>query len=80
MTQEGEEVHTSNGSWTPTVLVVLLFVLKWLLTSQNNMAVGIRRFVQMKKLQMKRQFGFRDDSKYKMGAGDGANQKHKRQG
>ncbi len=29
---------------------------------------------------MKKQFGFRDESKYKMNAGDGANQRHKRQG
>ena len=32
------------------------------------------------KLKMKKKLGFRDDSKYKMGAGDGANQKYKRQG
>ena len=42
MTQE------ETGSWVPTVVVVLIFLLKWLLTSQNNTAVGIRRFVQMK--------------------------------
>jgi len=32
------------------------------------------------KVQWKKQLGYRDESKYKMGAGDGANQRHKRQG
>ena len=42
MTQE------ENGSLIPTILVVFLLILRWLLTSQHNTAVGIRRFVQMK--------------------------------
>mmetsp|Transcript_22818 Transcript_22818/g.28753 ORF Transcript_22818/g.28753 Transcript_22818/m.28753 type:complete len:82 (+) Transcript_22818:19-264(+) len=69
-----------TGSWTLTIVVIVIFLLKWLISSQNDTAVGLRRFTQMKKLRVKRQYGFRDESKYKMGAGDGANQKHKRQG
>mmetsp|Transcript_5549 Transcript_5549/g.7099 ORF Transcript_5549/g.7099 Transcript_5549/m.7099 type:complete len:84 (+) Transcript_5549:70-321(+) len=69
-----------SGSWTPSLIIVGLFVLKWLISSPSNTAVKIRRFAQMKKLQFKKKFGYRDETKYKMGAGDGANQKHKRQG
>ena len=32
------------------------------------------------RVQLKKKLGLRDDSKYKMSAGDGANQKYKRQG
>lgn len=34
----------------------------------------------MKLLKFKRKIGLRDETKYRMGAGDGANQNHKRQG
>jgi hypothetical protein len=37
-------------------------------------------YEQSKRVQLKKKLGYRDESKYKMGAGDGANQKYKRQG
>eukprot|EP00979_Chaetoceros_neogracilis_P001956 scaffold349_cov267-Chaetoceros_neogracile.AAC.51 len=77
-TTENEE--TVQGSWVPIIIVLVLLTLRWLLTSQGNVAVSIRRMMQMQKLRTKKKFGLRDDSKYKMGAGDGANQKYKRQG
>lgn len=43
-----EDLEATKGSWTPTIILILIFVLKWTMTSPNNTAVGIRRFVQMK--------------------------------
>jgi len=37
-----------SGSWTPSLIIVGLFVLKWLISSPSNTAVKIRRFAQMK--------------------------------
>mmetsp|Transcript_25583 Transcript_25583/g.37965 ORF Transcript_25583/g.37965 Transcript_25583/m.37965 type:complete len:80 (+) Transcript_25583:88-327(+) len=77
-TIENEDVL--KGSWAPTITVVIILIMRWLITSQGNLAVSLRRMMQMQKLQTKKKLGLRDDSKYKMGAGDGANQKYKRQG
>jgi len=77
---EIEATPDVKGSWTSTVVVILIIVMKWILQGEGNTPVSLRRWGQMKKLQMKKKMGFRDGSKYKMGAGDGANQRHKRQG
>ena len=37
-----------QGSWIPTMLIIAIFLLKWIMTSPNNKAVTIRRMIQMK--------------------------------
>lgn len=37
-------------------------------------------YKQSKRVHLKKKLGYRDESKYRMEAGDGANQKYKRQG
>lgn len=69
-----------EGSWIPTIVIILIFTARWLLTSQGDLAVSLRRMMQMRKIETKKKLGLRDDSKYKMGVGDGASQKYKRQG
>lgn len=69
-----------EGSWIPTIVIILIFTARWFFTSQGDLAVSLRRMMQMRKIETKKKMGLRDDSKYKMGVGDGASQKYKRQG
>eukprot|EP00536_Pseudo-nitzschia_multiseries_P009796 jgi/Psemu1/24294/gm1.24294_g len=65
----------AEGSWIPLLCVVVLLLLWWTSYSQSTRAVRTRRWYNTKKL------GLRDESIYRDGAaGDGANQRHKRQG
>mmetsp|Transcript_9517 Transcript_9517/g.17892 ORF Transcript_9517/g.17892 Transcript_9517/m.17892 type:complete len:142 (-) Transcript_9517:1059-1484(-) len=77
---EDYQEETTRGSWTATICIIIFLLVRWLFTSQREIALTFRRLFQMQLLQFKRKVGLRDDAKYKMGAGDGANQKHKRQG
>jgi hypothetical protein len=70
----------THGSWLPTLLIVSILLLRWILISPNDSAVRIRRWFGMQKVKWRKVLGFRDNSKYKMGAGDGANQRYTRQG
>mmetsp|Transcript_23991 Transcript_23991/g.28289 ORF Transcript_23991/g.28289 Transcript_23991/m.28289 type:complete len:80 (-) Transcript_23991:525-764(-) len=74
------EQDVVGGSWAPTIIIVIIVISRWLAFSQGDGAIRIRRCCQMQKIYWKKKLGFRDDSKYRMGAGDGANQKHVRQG
>lgn len=74
---EKEEVQ---GSWTPFILLTLLLLLRWLVYGESNGAVGIRRWYNMQRVQLRKRLGYRDESKYQMGAGEGAHQKYQRQG
>lgn len=69
-----------EGSWIPTIVIIVIFTARWLFTSQSDLAVSLRRMMQMRKIETKKKLGLRDESKYKMGVGDGASQKYKRQG
>ena len=71
-----------EGSWIPFIAIVLAGILWWVTYSASRTAVKIRRSMSSKRLQLKKKYGLRDDAKYKemKGAGDGANQKYKRQG
>ena len=77
---DGEE--DQEGSWIPFIAIVLAGLFWWISYSGSRTAVKIRRSASSKRLQMKKKYGLRDDVKYKemKGAGDGANQKYKRQG
>jgi hypothetical protein len=57
-----------------------MLILRWIVVSPNDNAVRIRRWIGMQKVKWRRTLGFRDNTKYKMGAGDGANQRYIRQG
>jgi hypothetical protein len=48
MDSSNDTSEGSEGSWMPTLVVVLLCVLKWLISSHSNTAIGLRRFLQMK--------------------------------
>jgi len=73
-------IQEEEGSWTPFIILTIILLLRWLAFSNGDVPVKFRRWYSMQKVQWKKQLGYRDESKYKMGAGDGANQRHKRQG
>mmetsp|Transcript_22393 Transcript_22393/g.21527 ORF Transcript_22393/g.21527 Transcript_22393/m.21527 type:complete len:80 (-) Transcript_22393:133-372(-) len=75
---EGSEEIT--GSWIPTLVLLSLLFLRWLVRGEGNTPVRLRRWYNMKRIHYKKKWGLRDEKKYKMGAGDGANQKFNRQG
>jgi hypothetical protein len=78
---EEEEEETPQGSWTPMIIVLLLVLIRWIVFGQGSIVpVRVRRWYNMKRVKMKKEMGYRDESKYKMKTGDGANQKYKRQG
>eukprot|EP00529_Nitzschia_sp_RCC80_P034375 CAMPEP_0113442090 /NCGR_PEP_ID=MMETSP0014_2-20120614/1429_1 /TAXON_ID=2857 /ORGANISM="Nitzschia sp." /LENGTH=105 /DNA_ID=CAMNT_0000332975 /DNA_START=554 /DNA_END=871 /DNA_ORIENTATION=- /assembly_acc=CAM_ASM_000159 len=76
------EEEDQEGSWIPFIVIVLVGLLWWVTYSESRTAVKIRRSMSSKRIQLKKKYGLRDDAKYKemKGAGDGANQKYKRQG
>lgn len=41
----GEEAV--KGSWIPTIIIGAFFVIRWILKSQSNTAVNLRRMMQM---------------------------------
>jgi hypothetical protein len=76
-----EEEDTQQGSWTPMIIVLLLVLIRWIVFGQGSIVpVRVRRWYNMKRVKVKKEMGYRDESKYKMKTGDGANQKYKRQG
>jgi hypothetical protein len=78
---EEEEEETPQGSWTPMIIVLLLVLIRWIVFGQGSIVpVRVRRWYNMKRVKVKKEMGYRDESKYKMKTGDGANQKYKRQG
>jgi len=78
--EEDEEEGTQQGSWTPMIIVLLLVLIRWIVFGQGSIPVRVRRWYNMKRVKVKKEMGYRDESKYKMKTGDGANQKYKRQG
>ena len=68
--------HGTEGSWTPAVLLATFIITRYLLSE----SISFQRFVGNQKIYWRRRLGYRDDSKYAMGVGDGANMKLKRQG
>mmetsp|Transcript_25381 Transcript_25381/g.55456 ORF Transcript_25381/g.55456 Transcript_25381/m.55456 type:complete len:82 (-) Transcript_25381:1399-1644(-) len=81
MSDEGAgEKPSVKGSWTPVILILAILIVRWLAYSKGDAAIKFRRWLGGKKVQLKKQFGYRDDEKYKMKAGGGADQRLKRQG
>jgi len=75
------DVLLVEGSWAPILYVSFFILLLWIAYSQSTKAIRVRRWLTMTKVQWKKKIGLRDESIYRNGAaGDGANQKHKRQG
>ncbi|KAG7337614.1 hypothetical protein IV203_021835 [Nitzschia inconspicua] len=80
-TSEQDPKVEEQGSWIPTLVVLVVMFLWWVSSSTSSTALKIRRFCNVQRVQWKKKLGLRDESIYKDGAaGDGANQKHKRQG
>ncbi|GAX26489.1 hypothetical protein FisN_23Lh014 [Fistulifera solaris] len=70
---------SSEGSWWPLLLIVTLTTLRIVICSPS--AVDLRRWFQLRKVKLRKQLGYRDDSKYASGgAGQGASANVKRQG
>jgi len=69
-----------TGSWIPTIVISVLILVRWIVIGNGKTPVGFRRWFSMQKIHWKRRLGYRDINKYKMTAGDGANQKLQRQG
>mmetsp|Transcript_56603 Transcript_56603/g.120187 ORF Transcript_56603/g.120187 Transcript_56603/m.120187 type:complete len:85 (-) Transcript_56603:419-673(-) len=68
--------HGTEGSWAPTLLLIAFLAFRYL--SQNS--VKFQRFVSNQRIHWRKKLGYRDESKYQMGVGDGANLELKRQG
>lgn len=68
--------HGTEGSWTPTVLLLAFFSMRYLFRNSTT----FQRFVGGQRIRWRRRLGYRDDSKYRMGVGDGANMELERQG
>ena len=68
--------HGTEGSWTPTLVLLALLAIRYLLKN----SVTFQRFVGSQKIMWRKRLGYRDESKYQMGVGDGANMSLKRQG
>mmetsp|Transcript_20595 Transcript_20595/g.44734 ORF Transcript_20595/g.44734 Transcript_20595/m.44734 type:complete len:82 (-) Transcript_20595:369-614(-) len=68
--------HGTGGSWTPTLVLVAFLTIRHLLRN----SIKFQRFVSNQKIHWRKRLGYRDESKYQMGVGDGANMKLKRQG
>ena len=66
----------TEGSWTPTIILATLILIRYLLRN----SIAFQRLVGSQKIYWRKRLGYRDDTKYQMGAGDGANLKLKRQG
>lgn len=67
---------TEEGSYVPSIVLVLLAVVLWVMKGESVRARSIRKKISMMKLSMKK----RDKEKYKSGVGDGANIRNKRVG
>mmetsp|Transcript_2795 Transcript_2795/g.7751 ORF Transcript_2795/g.7751 Transcript_2795/m.7751 type:complete len:81 (-) Transcript_2795:1179-1421(-) len=73
--------EAAEGSWTPTVIILLLVLTWWIATGKGDFPTKTRRWLNLQRITIKQQLGMRDDSLYRnFNAGDGANQKYKRQG
>ena len=68
--------HGTAGSWTPTLVLLAFLAVRYLLRN----SVAFQRFIGNQKIHWRRRLGYRDESKYQMGVGDGANMSLKRQG
>eukprot|EP00586_Coscinodiscus_wailesii_P014712 CAMPEP_0172498090 /NCGR_PEP_ID=MMETSP1066-20121228/109188_1 /TAXON_ID=671091 /ORGANISM="Coscinodiscus wailesii, Strain CCMP2513" /LENGTH=78 /DNA_ID=CAMNT_0013271219 /DNA_START=91 /DNA_END=327 /DNA_ORIENTATION=- len=75
-----ENTAAQEGSWKPSIIVVAVIILFWLGYGQGNVPMRFRRWYNIQRISWKKKLGYRDESNYKMSAGDGANQKYKRQG
>mmetsp|Transcript_53613 Transcript_53613/g.160492 ORF Transcript_53613/g.160492 Transcript_53613/m.160492 type:complete len:82 (-) Transcript_53613:1377-1622(-) len=79
-TSSDEAEAPFDGSWTPTIAIASLLLLRWIVFGKGDTPVRIRRWYNMQRVQWRKKLGYRDDSKYKMKAGDGSNERYKRQG
>ena len=68
--------HGTEGSWTPTILILTILTIRYLFHN----SIKCQRFVSNQKIYWRKRLGYRDESKYQMGVGDGANMSLKRQG
>ena len=75
-----EHASRNHGSWVPTLIVLTVLLMRWILLSPSDVAVSIRRWFGVQKVKWRKTLGLRDNKKYRMGAGDGANQRYSRQG
>ena len=71
-----ETYHGTQGSWTPTLVILAFLVVRHILRN----SIKAQRFINNQKIHWRNKLGYRDETKYQMGVGDGANMKLKRQG
>eukprot|EP00978_Attheya_sp_CCMP212_P037011 scaffold171769_cov39-Attheya_sp.AAC.1 len=78
---DGQQVQQGGGgSWIPLIVASCVMLLRWLLFGQGGTPVKLRRWFNIQRVSWKKKLGYRDESRYQMSAGDGANQRYKRQG
>jgi len=68
--------HETEGSWTPTIVIAIFLLFKYVFSN----SLRLQRFYGTQKLYWRKRLGYRDETKYQMGVGDGANLNLKRQG
>ncbi|KAL7470175.1 hypothetical protein ACHAXS_010417 [Conticribra weissflogii] len=68
--------HGTEGSWTPTILLAAFLLFKYAFSN----SLRVQRFYGTQKIYWRKRLGYRDETKYQMGVGDGANLNLKRQG
>mmetsp|Transcript_19440 Transcript_19440/g.27357 ORF Transcript_19440/g.27357 Transcript_19440/m.27357 type:complete len:80 (-) Transcript_19440:570-809(-) len=78
-------IKIMNKNYNPSFqfwfyFALFLVALRWIAFGEGNLPISIRRWLSMKRVELRKKLGYRDETKYKMSAGDGANQKYKRQG
>jgi len=71
---------TKEGSWAPAAIFAIVSLSFWLAYGSGRLPIRLRRYCNSKKIYFRRKFGLRDDSRYEMAGGHGAQQKYKRQG
>lgn len=69
-----------QGSWYPLMVVLFIALVRFIVYSRTDAAVRTRRWFNIQSVKLRTKLGFRDDTMYTGGAGQGASARSKRQG
>lgn len=78
--EKGSPHDDVEGSWTPSLILGTVALFVWIAYGSGPKPVKFRRWFNTQRVSLRKKLGYRDDTKYNMKAGDGANIKYKRQG
>lgn len=69
-----------RGSWYPLIVVLFIALVRFIVYSRTDAAILMRRWFKIQYVKLRTKLGFRDDTIYTGGAGQGASARSKRQG